>query len=107
MIRECLVRAGMGDFQYRVPKANPGVRDRTSLVNSLLQNASGETSLWISSQCKELIADFEEVEYKPGSQVIDKERDHKRTHLSDALGYLLWQECRGDSDAGERCERLF
>ena len=38
--------------------------------------------------------DFEEVTYKPDSGVIDKDKDSKRTHLSDALGYLIWQECR-------------
>ena len=26
--------------------------------------------------------------------MIDKDRDPRRTHLSDALGYLVWQECR-------------
>ncbi len=41
-----------------------------------------------------LVADFEEVTFKPDTSVIDKERDSKRTHLSDALGYLIWQECR-------------
>ena len=32
-----------------------------------------------------------------------------RTHLSDALGYLLWQECRAETKIGRRhadCERL-
>src|SRR5690606_3089598 len=95
MIREVLIRAGWSDFEYRVPKANPAIRDRTNLLNSLLKNAAGEKLLRVSFQCKELIADFEEVQYKPGSQVIDKERDSRRTHLSDALGYLLWQEFQG------------
>lgn len=107
MIREVLIRAGWSDFEYRVPKANPAIRDRTNLLNSLLKNAAGEKLLRVSFQCKELIADFEEVQYKPGSQVIDKERDSRRTHLSDALGYLLWQEFQGRSGAGERHERLF
>jgi hypothetical protein len=26
--------------------------------------------------------------------IPDKEKDSKRSHLSDALGYLLWQEFR-------------
>jgi hypothetical protein len=30
-----------------------------------------------------------------------------RTHLSDALGYVLWQECRPLPCIGERPERLF
>ena len=32
--------------------------------------------------------------YKENSRVIDKDRDPTRTHLSDALGYLVWQEGR-------------
>lgn len=106
MIRECLTQAGMTDFQLRVPKGNPVVRDRTNLVNSLLKSADDQTKLRIASRCKELIRDFEEVEYKPESMVIDKERDTSRTHLSDALGYLLWQEFHGHGPAGERSERL-
>lgn len=106
MLRDALVRRGLGSFQYRVPKANPGVRDRVSLVNSLLRSADGQTRLWVSPRCKELIKDLEEVEFKPGSGVIDKDKDPNRTHLSDALGYLAWQEFHGRSGAGERQERL-
>lgn len=106
-IREYLSRTANRNFQYRVPRSNPAVRDRTNLVNSLLKNVKGISHVQISSRCKELIQDFEEVEYKPGSQVIDKERDHRRTHLSDALGYLLWQEFQGKNGAGERSESLF
>jgi len=36
-----------------------------------------------------LVRDFEEVAYKEQSSQIDKDRDRLRTHLSDALGYLL------------------
>ena len=58
-------------------------------------------------QCKELIKDFEQVAYKTDSSQIDKDRDRLRTHLSDALGYLLWQECRPIAKIGERGGRLF
>ncbi len=85
----------------RVPKANPPVRQRTNLVNAMF-GAQPTTRLSVGSQCKELCRDFEEVEYKAGSTVIDKERDPSRTHLSDALGYLLWQEFQGARVAGEQ-----
>ncbi len=39
--------------------------------------------------------------------VIDKDRDSKRTHLSDALGYLAWQEFKPGPKAGEQGRRLF
>ena len=39
-------------------------------------------------------------ELQAGQTVIDKEKDPRRTHLSDALGYLIWQECRPQDRAG-------
>ncbi len=50
--------------------------------------------------------DFEEVMFKPDSGVIDKDKDSQRTHLSDALGYLIWQECRPTVTFGEQGRRL-
>jgi hypothetical protein len=91
---------------YRIPKSNPLVRDRVSLVNARLRNTRGETRLFIDPKCIELIADFEQVSYREDSTEIDKDKDRNRTHLSDALGYLIWQEDRKGT-AGERGERLF
>ena len=91
---------------YRVPKANPPVRERVGMVNAKLCNAEGDASLYVDPRCKELIDDFEQVSYHEESTQIDKEKDRKRTHLSDALGYLIWQEGRG-GPIGERGERLF
>lgn len=72
------------------------------LVNAKLRNASGKVGLLVSPKCKELILDFEEVTYKSGTTVIDKERDLKRTHLSDALGYLIWQQDKQKIHHGTR-----
>ncbi|MEN6537415.1 MAG: hypothetical protein ABFD89_27430, partial [Bryobacteraceae bacterium] len=106
MIRSALQRSGYR-FQFRVPKANPAVRDRVNLVNALLHSARGESRLLIDPRCKELILDLEQVSYKPGGVFIDKDKDPQRTHLSDALGYMIWQECRPATPAGEQCRRLF
>ena len=95
-----------GRVELRVPTANPPVRERVGLVNSKLRNAAGERSLFVHGKCKELIKDFEQVAYKEDSQQIDKERNPKRTHLSDALGYLVWQEFNPRLTAGERAGRL-
>ncbi len=92
---------------YKVPKSNPSVRERVMLTNSKLRAAGGDISLWVSSKCKELIKDFEQVSYKADSNAIDKDRDRRRTHLSDALGYLLWQEFRPQARIGEQGGRLF
>ncbi|HWF10744.1 MAG TPA: terminase family protein [Bryobacteraceae bacterium] len=98
--------ARAGTVSYRVPKANPPVRARVALVNARLRNANGEAQLFIDPKCNELIDDFEQVSYREDSAEIDKEKDRKRTHLSDALGYLIWQEDRNGT-VGERGERLF
>jgi len=91
---------------YKVPKANPSVRERITLTNAKLRSADGEIRLLVDPKCKELIKDFEQVSYKADSNAIDKEKDRHRTHLSDALGYLLWQECRPQPALGEHRERL-
>lgn len=106
VIREVLRRAGYERVRYRVPRANPPVRERVALVNAKLRRADGAAQLFISPKCRELIKDLEEVVYRPDSAVIDKEKDPFRTHLSDALGYLLWQEFKTGGQAGERSERL-
>jgi len=64
-------------------------------------------NLIVSPRCKELIDDFEQVAYEEESTQIDKNKDRNRTHASDALGYLIWQECQGQqSMIGERGQRL-
>jgi len=90
----------------RVQKANPSVRDRVGLVNAKLCNAQGDVSMIVSPRCKELIDDFEQVAYEEESTRIDKNKDRKRTHASDALGYLIWQEFRERGTVGERGQRL-
>jgi hypothetical protein len=83
------------------------VRERVNLVNAMLRSAESKTRLFIDPRCRELVVDLEQVSYKPGSSVIEKDRDPRRTHLSDALGYLVWEECRPKGWAGERGKRLF
>ncbi len=58
------------------------------------------------AKCTELIKDFEEVSFKAGTVLIDKDKDSKRTHLSDALGYLIWQEFGPRQRVGEQRMRL-
>jgi hypothetical protein len=106
MIREYFAAHSSVAVAYHVPKANPNVRDRINLTNRQLKSASGKIGLLVDPQCKELIKDFEQVCFKEDSNLIDKDRDRMRTHLSDALGYVLWQECRVVSKIGERCQPL-
>lgn len=93
-------------LRFKTPRANPSVRERINLTNSKLRSASGEIGLVVDSKCTELIKDFEQVAFKQDSNQIDKDRDRQRTHLSDALGYLLWQEFRPLPPVGERQGRI-
>jgi hypothetical protein len=106
MIREYFQVHSTMPVKYRVPKCNPAVRERINLTNARLRSAAGEIGLLVDRKCKELIMDFEQVAFKADTYQIDKDRDRFRTHLSDALGYLLWQECRPLLVIGERREPL-
>ena len=106
MVREYFKTRSTMQVKYCVPKANPSVRERINLTNAKLRSASGDVALLIDGRCKELIKDFEQVAYKSDTNQIDKDRDRLRTHLSDALGYLLWQECMQPAKVGEQPRRL-
>ena len=107
IIRQFFRSTPYRSIDYLVPAANPVVRDRVQVMNAKLRAATGEIKLFVSPRCTELIKDFEEVVFKPGTTVIDKDRDLKRTHLSDALGYLVWQENKDSGQFGEQPQRLF
>lgn len=107
IVREFFAENYSSPLHYKVPKSNPSVRDRITLTNTKLRTASGEIQLQLDSTCVELIKDFEQVSYKADSAVPDKDKDRYRTHISDALGYLLWQECRPLPQIGDRSRRLF
>ncbi|HLH40768.1 MAG TPA: terminase family protein [Bryobacteraceae bacterium] len=107
ILKEYFGSGEYGQVQFKVPKSNPPVRERVALMNAKLESAEGRRMLRVDAKCTELIKDLEQVTYKENSMVIDKDRDPRRTHLSDALGYLIWQEGRRSADSvGERGERL-
>lgn len=80
-----------GRVNIRYLRSNPAVADRAASVNAMLRNAAGERRLKIASRCVELIQDFEFITYRENSREMDKS-DPKRTHMSDALGYLVHRE---------------
>jgi hypothetical protein len=106
MLTDRVGRGAYGAVTFKVPRSNPPVAERVALVNSMLGSASGVRRLRVDGRCRELIKDFEMVSYKEGTKVVDKERDTSRTHLSDALGYLIWQEFGLAGRAGERGQKL-
>ncbi len=91
MVELSLQEAGVKGLRFRIPKSNPAVRDRVALVNGKLRAADGERAIRIDPRCKELIADFEQVQWSESGVDIDKTKDPRRSHASDALGYMLWQ----------------
>jgi hypothetical protein len=107
MVREYLRQVRYGNVRLEISRSNPAVKDRVALMNGLLASAAGEAKLLIDPRCKELIKDFEQVCFKPDSMVIDKESDPQRTHLSDALGYLAWHQCRPQSPFGFQSHRIY
>lgn len=107
IVTAALSRALGRRFTLHVGAANPPVAERVLMVNSKLKTAAGEVSLLVSSKCQELIRDFEEVVYSENGREINKTKDSRRTHLSDALGYLVWEEFRPQQQIGEQSRRLF
>jgi hypothetical protein len=107
VVRSYLYKAGFRRLTFRIPNKNPSVLSRVHKVNALLTNSLGEVRLEIHPKCKELIKDMEQVLFKPESGVIDKVRDLKRTHTSDALGYLVWELYGDKQKAGEVNRPLF
>ena len=106
LVREYFMVHSTTPVEYRVPRANPPVRERVNTVNRQFLSAAGVVGAYVDPKCKELIKDLEQVCFKADSQTIDKERDRARTHLSDALGYVMWQECRMQPGIGERAKEL-
>lgn len=107
VIRNYLLKAGFRNVTFRVPSHNPPVLSRVQKVNAWLTNSLGEVRLEIHPKCRELIKDMDQVLFKPDSGVIDKVRDPKRTHTSDALGYLIWEKFGEKPRAGEINRPLF
>lgn len=90
----------------RTNTANPVVRDRVNTVNSVLRNTSGVRSILIDPKCRELIKDLHQVKWRrdaAGNPTGDLDKsDSQRTHVSDALSYLVAQEWGLRPSGGER-----
>ena len=94
IVREFFTR-NSGDYRkmMHLPNSNPEVRNRINAVNALICSATRERRLVVSPRCKQLIRDLEQVVWKTDANgnalgVVDNS-DKMRTHLSDALGYLV------------------
>lgn len=106
IVRRHFSRSRRSGVDVRIPGCNPPVKDRVNLVNTMLKTAAGQVSIAVSPRCRELVKDFEEVTWIEGTYEIDKNADKRRTHLSDALGYLLWEEFGKQDKVGMRKRRI-
>jgi hypothetical protein len=82
---------------FKVPKANPPVRERINSVCSKLMSPDGEPGVIIDPSCTNLIQDLVEVVLHDRNGGIYKSTDpsdaySKRTHSSDAFGYCVSRE---------------
>lgn len=110
LVRTALARSGF-NVSYHVPRAHPLVKDRVNAVNAMLRNSMGEVRMGIDPACRELIRDLEQVVWATDAAKnpigdIDKKRDPMRTHVSDALGYLIAEEFGLKTPIGYRSERI-
>jgi hypothetical protein len=78
------------------PPSHPAVKDRVNAVNAMFCSTLGERRLFLDPRCDELRKDLQQVVWKADvagniTGAIDKS-DRRRTHVSDALGYLVQEE---------------
>lgn len=82
--------------RVQVPEQNPPVVTRINTVNAALLSHQGRSSVIIDKGCTELIADLESVIYDRHNGIkkvaLASDPYRLRTHLSDALGYLICRE---------------
>lgn len=77
----------MGFRKLFYKRKHDTVADRVNSVNRLLMTASGESRLFISSHCTNLIKSLEQTVYKEGTREVNKKLGTE--HMTDALGYAI------------------
>ena len=105
IVKEFFTSKGYGFVrQFHVSSANPAVKDRVNCMNAALRNTVGDNRLTVDPRCQQLILDFERVHWKidpSGNSLGDLDKsDPARTHVSDALGYMVAREFSMRSKGG-------
>jgi hypothetical protein len=92
--RDLYAHFGRDRVYMRVPRGNPSERGRINAVNTRLRNGAGEIRLMVDpTKAPNVVTDFEGVALlEGGSGEIDKKKDPKLTHMTDALGYYVVAE---------------
>lgn len=76
---------------WNIPSENPHVRDRIAAVNGRCETADGKTHMVVDPLCERLISDLEQVAFAENGE-LDQKSNPMLTHISDALGYFVYQE---------------
>jgi hypothetical protein len=88
-----MMRTYGSPVRLKVPESNPLIGDRINAVNRSLRDEAGIVRVEIDPSCTELVADMEQVlrDQRGGLKKVRDRRDpyFRRTHTSDALGYLI------------------
>lgn len=84
-------------YKFCVEK-NPFEGDRVNAHNAQFWTGDGIGLFADHARCPFLIADWQTVTYKEGTNDIDKDRDESITHLSDAMGYPIASIRRANSN---------
>lgn len=99
-VKKSLGNAGIdASFHYQ-SNHNPAIKNRVAAVNGLLENTLHEVRLLVDPKCKMLIKDLERLGWQPGATATFDTQGNTLSHMSDALGYLIWQEFGLGSDVG-------
>lgn len=73
-------------FEIDVPLTNSPIRKRHMIVNGLLKNGKGETSIFITKKCKTLREGFRMSKLKKGAEYTEDDSDYFQ-HVTTAAGY--------------------
>ena len=98
LMKQVLYNNGFNNIKTELLKKNPSIEWRISCFNNWIQDSSGKHHLYVHSQCKYLIYNFQNVEIKPGTNKPrvpgsrELQRDPKAKYLVhpiDAVSYLV------------------
>ena len=77
-------------FELSLPDQQIRVPDRINAVQALLRAANGQVRMRVHPRCEKLTTALEGLTYKEGTSRPDPKSPH--IHITDALGYLVWNE---------------
>jgi len=83
-----ILREELPKAVFKQANSNPRVKDRINAFNRCLRDANGTVGISISPRQNELKKDLEQVVYGDNG-TINKTQDARRTHASDAAGYVI------------------